>query len=74
MTSTYVPTDYSKYVTAKEPTLEPSSSTYVPTDYSKYGTETEIDSGQEEQFTEESLSENPEWLDYAKTIYKSEDG
>lgn len=74
MTSTYVPTDYSKYVTAKEPTLEPSSSTYVPTDYSKYGTETEIDSGQEEQFTEESLSENPEWLDYAKTIYKSEEG
>lgn len=72
MSDTYIPVDYSQFDVAEK--VSPSSD-YTPVDYSQFDAEeTVTDDGQEEQFTEESLNVNPQWLDYANTIYKSEEG
>ena len=71
MSDTYIPVDYSQFDVAEK--VSPSSE-YIPVDYSQFDAEeTVTDDGQEEQFTEESLNVNSKWLDYANTIYKSEE-
>ena len=67
--------DISKYNLLETDTVQSGKGLDI-SQYDLESTEDKLDysqEGQEEQFTEESLNVNPQWLDYANTIYKSEE-